>query len=442
MNSARLIAVETLEDVLYKGAYSNIALNNKLNRSNLGLKDRGLVTEIVYGTLKYKFTIDSILGHFLRNGLNSMDNFILNILRMSIYQIKYLDKIPEFAVVNEAVELSKKRSNKFSKLVNGVLRNYLRNKDGKYCNTQNYIDRLCFDYSFEPWMTKLFVEQYGKDMVEGILGGLNAVPKITVGINNLKTNFDKVWNELIENGYNLEKGIICKDAIIINRGSNLEKNTLFKEGMISVQDESAMLAAASTDAGKGMIVLDMCSAPGGKTSYMAGMMKNTGTIYAFDIYSSKIKLIKGNLNRLGIKNVRTSLQNAEIYNPEMEKIADRIIADVPCSGLGIIRKKPEIKWNKDILQLNNITDIQKKILSNSAKYLKTGGKLVYSTCTLNKLENEENVNWFIRNNPEFTVEELDFGSIDNVIYHDEGYVTILPDKNMDGFFIAKIKKNI
>ncbi|WP_446899462.1 16S rRNA (cytosine(967)-C(5))-methyltransferase RsmB [Clostridium sp. LBM24168] len=440
MKNARLIAVEILEDVLYKGAYSNIALSSKLNRNSLNLKDRGLVTEIVYGTLKYKYTIDSILSHFLRNNLNSMDNFIINILRMSIYQIKYLDKIPEFAVVNEAVELSKKRSIKFSKLVNGVLRNYLRNKNERYYDSNGYIDKLCFDYSFDPWMVKLFMEQYGRNKVESILSGLNAVPKITVRINSLKTNSKEVWNELIKNGYNLEKGIVCKDAIIINRGSSIEKNILFKEGMISVQDESAMLAVVSADVAENMIVLDMCSAPGGKTSYMAEIMKNMGIVYAFDIYSNKIKLIEKNLDRLGIKNVRVKLQNAENYNSEIREIADRVIVDVPCSGLGIIRKKPEIKWNKNITQLNNIVNIQRNILANSSKYLKPGGKLVYSTCTLNKLENEENVDWLIQNNPELTVEKLDFGKVDNIIYHDKGYVTILPNKNMDGFFIAKITK--
>lgn len=441
MSNARFIAVNILGDVLYKGAYSNIALNNRLNKSNLNVKDRSLVTEIVYGTLKYKYTIDVILSHFLKIGLDKMDNFIANILRLSIYQIKYLDKVPEFAVVNEAVEIAKKKSIRLSKLVNGVLRNYLRSNYTKYYNPNNYIDKLCFDYSFNPWMVKFFMKQYGKDKTEVILKGLNEVPSITVRVNKLKTDFDKARDKLIQNGYNFKRGTVCKDAIIINKGSSIEKNILFKNGMVSVQDESAMLAVKSLDVSKNMLVLDMCSAPGGKTCYIAEIMKNTGSIYAFDIYKNKIQLIDKNIRRLGIKNVTLKLQNAEEYDARMKNLADRVITDVPCSGLGIIRKKPEIKWNKNIDQFDDIIYTQRNILLTSSKYVKLGGSLVYSTCTLNKYENEKNIDWFTKNNPEFEIEKLDFGCLDNIIYHRAGYVTILPDKNMDGFFIAKMRKN-
>jgi 16S rRNA (cytosine967-C5)-methyltransferase len=441
MDNARLAAVDVIEDVLYKGAYSNIALSNRLNKSNLNVKDRSLATEIVYGTLKYKYTIDCILENFLKNDLEKKNSYIKNILRISIYQIKYLDKIPEFAVVNEAVKLSKKRSVKLSKLVNGVLRNFLRNKDKLYLKDQDYIKKLCFKYSFDMWMVKLFVHQYGKDIAEDILNGLNSTPKVTVRVNNLKTNFLESWNELKNNGYNLEKAKLCKDAIVINRGSSIEKNVLFNEGMISVQDESAMLPIISMDIEKNMILMDLCSAPGGKACYMAEIMENTGKVVACDIYENKIKLIRKNADRLGLKNIDAYVQDAQNYNPKMREKADRVLIDVPCSGLGIIRKKPEIKWNKNINQISDIISTQKKIMINAAKYVKPGGKLIYSTCTLNKNENEKNVDWFIENNPEFTLEKINFGDIDNIIYHKRGYVIILPNKNMDGFFIAKMIKN-
>ncbi|MBP2031607.1 16S rRNA (cytosine967-C5)-methyltransferase [Clostridium algifaecis] len=440
MNNARFTAVSVLEDVIYRGAYSNIALNNKLNNSELNLKDRALVTEIVYGTLKYKYTIDCILSNFLKNGLNNVDKFILNLLRISIYQIIYLDKVPEFAIVNEAVEISKKKSVKLSRLVNGVLRNYLRNKEKTYYNKNSYIDKLCFKYSFPEWMVKLFINQYGKDGAENIIKGLNYTPKVTVRINGLKTNFEETWDKLLEHGYDIEKGNMCEDAIIINRGSNIEKNSLFKEGYISVQDQSAMMAVLSLDLCENMTVFDMCSAPGGKATYIAEKMKDKGHVYAYDIYKNKIKLIEKGAERLGIKIIKAGIQNAEKYNEKFEKSADRVLMDVPCSGLGIIRKKPEIKWNKSMKQLKDIVRIQKNIMMNSSRYVKTGGKMVYSTCTLNREENEENIKWFLENKPDFKLEKINFKHLDNIVYHKEGCVTILPHENMDGFFIAKMIK--
>ena len=440
MNNSRFVAITILQEVLYKGAYSNIALNNQLNKSNLNKKDKSLVTEIVYGTLKYKYAIDCILDGFLKSNLKDMDKFIVNVLRISIYQIKYLDKIPDFAVVNEAVELSKKKSSKLSKVVNGVLRNYLRNKQGKYHKSNNYIDKLCFDYSFPKWMIKLFISQYGDENINRILNGLNATPKITVRVNRLFSDTQIIYSELVENGYSVQSGIVCKDSIVINRGSSINENPLFKCGRISVQDESAMLAVTSMDLANNMVVFDMCSAPGGKASYAAEIMGNTGQIFAFDIYKNKIKLIEANIERLGIKNIKATLQNAEIYNDKLKEKADRVLIDVPCSGLGIIRKKPEIKWNKNMKQLKEIINIQRNIIKNASKYVKVTGKLIYSTCTINREENEKNINWFINNNPEFELEKIDYGPIDNIIYHKEGYITILPNENMDGFFIAKMIK--
>ncbi|WP_147564525.1 16S rRNA (cytosine(967)-C(5))-methyltransferase RsmB [Clostridium tyrobutyricum] len=440
MNNSRFVAITILQEVLYKGAYSNIALNNQLNKSNLNKKDKSLVTEIVYGTLKYKYAIDYILDGFLKSNLKDMDKFIVNVLRISIYQIKYLDKIPDFAVVNEAVELSKKKSSKLSKVVNGVLRNYLRNKQGKYHKSNNYIDKLCFDYSFPKWMVKLFISQYGDENINRILNGLNSIPKITVRVNRLFSDTQIIYSELVENGYSVQSGIVCKDSIVINRGSSINENPLFKCGRISVQDESAMLAVTSMDLANNMVVFDMCSAPGGKASYAAEIMGNTGQIFAFDIYKNKIKLIEANIERLGIKNIKATLQNAEIYNDKLKEKADRVLIDVPCSGLGIIRKKPEIKWNKNMKQLKEIINIQRNIIKNASKYVKVTGKLIYSTCTINREENEKNINWFINNNPEFELEKIDYGPIDNIIYHKEGYITILPNENMDGFFIAKMIK--
>jgi 16S rRNA (cytosine967-C5)-methyltransferase len=440
MESSRKTAVEILTQVLKNKAYSNIALGKGLDRSSLDPKDKALVTEIVYGTLKYKYTIDTILSHFLKNGIKKADEAVLNILRISVYQLRYLDKIPQFAVVNEAVELAKKKSSGAGRLVNGILRNYLRNPDISYYDQSNFIEKLCFEYSFPEWLVRMFISQYSQDEAENILRGLNIRPAVTVRVNTLKTSYEGAMESLKGYGYDVREGQVCPEAIIISKGRNIEDNPLFSEGLISVQDESAMLVAPAMDLRENLNVLDLCSAPGGKTCHMAEIMDNTGSIHAFDLHENKLKLIEENIQRLGITNVVCSKLDASKYTEKLISAGDRVLIDVPCSGIGIIRKKPEIKWTKDIEGTSSLIDIQRKIMLNAAKYTKAGGKLIYSTCTLNKDENEENIKWFLKKNPQYFVEPLFFGKFENVIYHKEGYVTILPNENMDGFFIAKMKK--
>ncbi|MBW9151825.1 16S rRNA (cytosine(967)-C(5))-methyltransferase RsmB [Clostridium estertheticum] len=442
MSNSRLVAITVIEKVLNENAYSNIVLGLELNKSELNDKDKALVTEIVYGTLKYKYTIDKILQHFVKKGFDKLESFVLNILRISVYQIKYLDKVPSFAAVNEAVNLTKKKSNiGASKLVNGVLRSYLRETDAKYYNEENDIERLCFEYSFTKSLVKLFIKQYGPQKAEEILKGLNYKPDVTVRVNTLKLTYKEIWEKLIENGYNIEEGYASTEAIRIIKGKNIENNVLFNEGNITVQDESAMLTAPSMDLKLNMKVLDLCSAPGGKTTHIAELMKNTGKVLAFDVHKNKLSLIEENVERIGITNTTCEVQDATVFNKDLFEYADRVLIDVPCSGLGIIRKKPEIKWSKNIKDINNIIDIQRSIMDNASKYVKKGGVLVYSTCTLNKDENEGNIDWFIESHCEFKIEPVFFGEFDNIKYSDKGYVTIFPNEYMDGFFITKLIKS-
>ncbi|KAJ51507.1 16S rRNA (cytosine967-C5)-methyltransferase [Clostridium tetanomorphum] len=439
MENSRKIALDILEEILNKNAYSNIVINNKLNKSKLSDKDKALVTEIVYGTLKYKYTIDTILNYHLKNGIKNLDSYVLNVLRIGIYQIRYLDKIPSFAAVNECVELGKKKSKGMSKLINGVLRNYLRSINRDYCGEKT-LDKLSFNYSFPKWLVKLFINQYGEERGESILKGLNSVPTVTVRINSLKGSYEYIWQRLVSNNYNIEEGIVCPEGIKIIKGRNIENNPLFKEGYITVQDESAMLVAPAMDLKDNMIVLDLCSAPGGKTTHISEIMNNTGKVLAFDIHENKLSLIKENIDRLGINNISLNTMDATIYNSSLNKTGDRVLIDVPCSGLGIIRKKPEIKYTKDKKSLNSLIEIQRKILINAARYVKDNGIILYSTCTLNKDENEENIKWFIDKFPQFKVEPIFYGNLQNLIYSELGTLTILPNESMDGFFIAKLRK--
>lgn len=440
MENSRKIAIDIIDSVFTKNAYSNILLRNELNKSNCEEKDKGLITEIVYGTIKYKYTIDVILNSFLKNGIKKLDTYVLNILRAAIYQIRFLDKIPSFAAVNEAVELTKKKhSIGASKLVNGVLRNYLRNSNKTFYNDKNKIEELCFNYSFDKWLVELFVKQYGIERAENVLKGLNERPTTTVRVNSLKITYDEALNKLDEYGYDVEEGYVCPEAIIINKGKSIEENPLFKEGKITVQDESAMLVAPSTDAKEGFKILDLCSAPGGKTTHIAELINDKGNVIAFDIHKNKLSLVEENFNRLGIKSISVAEMDATVFNEGLQDSSEVVLIDVPCSGLGIIRKKPEIKYSKDLKGIKDIVKIQKKIMSNAAKYVKVGGTLLYSTCTINKEENENNIQWFIKEHPEYTIEPLFYGNLPNFIYH-EGTVTILPNKYMDGFFITKLKR--
>ncbi len=442
MNNPRKVAIDTIIQVVENKAYSNIILGKNLNNSDLNEKDKALTTEIVYGTIKYKYTIDKILKTFLNKKFDTIDKFILNLLRVSIYQLKYLDKVPEFAAVNEGVELSKKYvSLGASKLVNGVLRNYLRTKEENYYSEDNIFEKLAFQYSYPQWIVKLFINQYGSEVGEQILKGLNERPGMTVRVNTLKGEYEQVFNNLCNNNYCVEEGCVCPEAIRIIKGHSIEKNPLFQEGFITVQDESAMLVAPSMGLEDGMIVLDLCSAPGGKTTHISEIMNNTGRVLAFDIYEHKLELIKENFERLGIKNIELNILDGTVKQDEYLNFAERVLIDVPCSGLGIIRKKPEIKYNKREKELKEIVNIQRKIMSNAASYVKDDGVLVYSTCTLNKEENEKNISWFLKNNPQFNIEPLNFGKLDNMIYHEDGCVTILPNEYMDGFFIAKIRRH-
>ncbi|MGH4050499.1 MAG: 16S rRNA (cytosine(967)-C(5))-methyltransferase RsmB [Clostridium sp.] len=441
MNNSRLVAIAVIEKVLNENAYSNIVLGLELNKSDLSDKDKALVTEIVYGTLKYKYTIDKILSKYVKNGLDKLESFVLNILRISIYQIRFLDKVPGFAAVNEAVNLTKKKSNVgASKLVNGVLRSYLRDSGAKYYNEEDNIERLCFEYSFSKSLVKLFIRQYGPKSAEVILKGLNYKPDVTVRVNTLKLTYKEIWEKLVDNGYNIEAGYACKNAIRIIKGKNIENNLLFNEGSITVQDESAMLTALSMDLLENLNVLDLCSAPGGKTTHIAELMKNTGHVSAFDIHKNKLSLIKQNLYRIGITNTTCDVMDATEYSEYLFESADRVLIDVPCSGLGIIRKKPEIKWSKHIKDIKSLIDTQRNIMENASKYVKKGGVILYSTCTLNKEENENNIDWFMESHPEFKIEPVSLGELDNINYNDKGYVTIFPNEYMDGFFIAKIRK--
>ncbi|KHD13582.1 16S rRNA (cytosine(967)-C(5))-methyltransferase RsmB [Clostridium butyricum] len=436
--NCRKLAVKILNRVLNEGAYSNIILSKELNEVELNDKDKALLTEIVYGVLRRKRTLDVIIANFVKD-IKLMDKNILNILRVAIYQMNFLDKIPTYAACNEAVEEAKEISENDSKLVNGILRSFTKNPDD--INVPgNKIDEYAYKFSFEPWMIRLLIKQYGENVAKKIMSGLNTIPKVSIRVNELNSDYDEVYEKLEEMEYEISEGVICPEAINIKGGKSIENNPLFKEGKITVQDESAMLVAPLLDLKEGMTVVDLCSAPGGKTTHIAEILGNTGKVLAFDLHESKLGLIKENCERLGVTNVTTFAQDATKLNAELVASTDRVLLDVPCSGLGIIRKKPEIKWNKKRNDLREIIPVQREIMNNAWQYLKQGGVMIYSTCTLNKEENEENIEWFVNNHEDCEVKRIFVGKQDNLVYSREGLLTVMPNENMDGFFIAKLEK--
>lgn len=438
--NCRKVAINILERIINEGAYSNIILSNELNSSDLSDKDKALVTEIVYGTLRRLKTIDTIIASFVKD-ISIMDKKILNILRVAVYQMNYLDKVPSYAACNEAVEEAKEISDKDSKLVNGILRNFVKKEDKFDIVFRNKIDEIAFDLSFEPWMVRMFIKQYGEHEALEILEGLNNTPKMTVRVNSIKGDYEEVYEELEEAGYNIEEGCICPEAISIKGGEGIENNQAFVDGKITVQDESAMLISPLLDLEEGMKVLDLCCAPGGKTTHIGELLNNTGEVLGFDLHENKLELVKENYERLGITNIKLAQMDATKLDAKLVSYADRVLLDVPCSGIGIIRKKPEIKWTKKRKDLKEIVEVQREILENAWEYLKTGGVMVYSTCTLNKEENEENIKWFLSKHKDATIEKVFIGKGANLCYDQMGTLTILPNEYMDGFFVAKIKKN-
>lgn len=438
MNS-REIAVKVLDRVIREGAYSNIILSKELNASDLSDQDKGLTTEIVYGTLRRLKTIDMILASLVKD-LSVMDKKVLTILRVAIYQMKFLDKIPPYAACNEAVELAKEVSEKDGKLVNGILRNYL-SKDGNVeINFRNKIDELAFNLSFEPWMIRMLIKQYGEVEAIRILEELNNTPGVTVRVNNIKADYEDVFEELESEGYEVEEGEVCPEAISITGGKGIEKNQAFIDGKITVQDESAMLIAPLLDIEDNLTVIDLCCAPGGKTTHIGELLNNTGKVLAFDLYPQKLELVRENAERLGITNIDLGEMDATKLNVNLIGLADRVLIDVPCSGIGIIRKKPEIKWTKKRSEIKELVEIQRQIMDNAWEYLKKDGVMVYSTCTVNKEENQENITWFLNKHKDAKIEKIFVGREENLRYDDLGTLTIFPNQYMDGFFVTKIKK--
>ena len=435
---AREIAYKVLLDIEKNKNYSNMAINKHFKDVKMSNQDRGLATEIIYGVIENKYYIDYMIDKLSKVKTNKMEIYVKTLLRMGIYQIMFLNSISDYAAVNETVNLAKKKNSKVSGFINGILRNVIRQKEeiGKV-KTKDDVDYLSIKYSYDKWMIRNWMIHFGKEFTEELLEANNERPNIYLRTNTLKITRDELIKKLEKQNIKAEKVNVVEEAIKVEHLKDIENNNLYKEGLFIVQDVSSMLVGKVMNPKENSLVLDVCSAPGGKTTHMATLMNNTGQVVSRDIYDHKLKLIKAASKRLGLTNVDVEEFDGMKLDRESIGKFDYVLADVPCSGLGIIRRKPEIKY-KEKEEFRQLPPIQKKILENASKYVKVGGTLIYSTCTIQDSENIDVVNEFLQKNKNFELVPIKEVNVD-LENQEKGYMKIYPNvHNMDGFFISKL----
>ncbi len=440
---ARETALKVLFDINEKAAYSNISINKYLEKSNLKEIDRAFVTDLVYGTVKWLLQIDYIIEKFSSVKMRKLSPWIINILRIGIYQLLHTDKIPVSAACNTSVDLAKRYGHQTSsRFVNAVLRNVAKSIDNlPYPDMSDVAQYFSIIYSHPKWMVEKWLSIFGQEFTEELLKSNNQVPDFTIRVNTIKTSRNELVQALHKEGVKTRKWKYVEEAIILENPSSITRIKAYTNGLFQVQDESSMLVSRILEPKENELIIDICSAPGGKATHCAQLMNNIGTVLARDVHPHKLKLIENTAVRLGINIIKTELSDGCQLDEKMIGKADRVLVDAPCTGFGIIRKKPDIKYSKDANDINEIVELQRSILWNAAKYVKVGGCLVYSTCTIQPEENIENVKAFLEENEGFKLigfEELlpENLKIDSAI---DGYIQLYPNTNQtDGFFISKM----
>ena len=432
--NARSLAYEVLFTIIQEDGYSNITLNKYFNQYKVEEQDKRFISEVVYGTIKNKLYLEHILKSYSKGRVKPKVKIIL---LMSIYQLLYMDKTPNFAIIDEAVKLSKKiAGNITGKFVNGILRNIERNAKNLELKYKNETEQFCVENSCPKELFDILNKQYGKEKAQSIVVSFNQKSKNSIRYNPLKTTKSDLIEKL---GSAVSESEICEDSLILNK-LNID-NSLFTNGYYIIQDEASALVASSIGlpVDKEYKILDTCAAPGGKSLHIASKYFNSSLV-SCDKYIHKLKLIEDNTAKLGISNIEIKEQDATIYNSSFNDKFDIVICDVPCSGIGVIKNKPEIKYKITNSYVEEISKLQYQILDNSKKYVKNNGILMYSTCTIDKRENIENINKFLNENKDFKLENISLKS--SIIKTSEnGVLEILPDEySCDGFFIAKLRK--
>jgi len=433
--SARETALNVLIACRKNGAWSNGVLKEYVRRDRLDSRDSALAARLCYGVMQNRNLLDFYLAQLLTGRIKDLHPVVRDILHIGLYQIYQMDKIPESAAVNESVELSKKycKNQRAAGLVNGVLRNAVRTKD-TLKEPVSYEDK----YSHPGELINLLKAYVGKERLEPMLQANNAIAPLTAQVNTLKITAEALQTQLANEGVMAEMHPWLENCLILFGTGNMEQLPSFKEGLFYVQDPAAKLSILCAELRPGDRVLDCCAAPGGKSFAAAVAMQGQGSITSCDIYEHKTELIARGAERLGFDLITAKQHSATEFDSQWEEKMDAVIADVPCSGLGIIRKKPDIRY-KDLKEMAELPALQREILGNVSRYVRPGGLLLYSTCTLVRAENEDVVAEFLRTHPDFTTEPLPLGA--PFPKNESGMLTLVPGEyDTDGFFICRLRR--
>jgi len=435
---SREISLDILLEILERGGYSHIILRQALNKYQyLDKSERAFISRIAEGTVEYLLQIDYIIDSFSNTKVSKMKPVIRTILRMSVYQLIYMDRVPDSAVCNEAVKLAVKR--KFTGLkgfVNGVLRNISRNKEGLSWPDDSV------RYSMPAWIVSMWEESYGRETAVTMMESFLKNKKTTVRCNLAKASKEEIIQSLRNQGAEVSESGISEAVLCIEKYDYMEGLEAFQKGYIQVQDLSSSFVGEIADPKKGDYVIDVCGAPGGKSIHIADKLDGTGMVEVRDLSLLKINMVEENIRRCGYLNIRTKVQDALVTDPDSVEKADIVIADLPCSGLGIIGRKPDIKYRMTPDALESLATLQRNILTVAQAYVKPGGRLIFSTCTINRKENEENARWFLEQFPFDCIslkgklrEKLDSAAANR------DFIQLLPGIHpCDGFFIAAFQK--
>ncbi len=440
----REIVLEVLLEITEHGMYSHIVLRDVLNKYQyLEKKERSFITRVTEGTLEHMMEIDYILDQFSKVKVKKMKPVIRNIMRSAVYQMKYMDSVPVSAACNEAVKLAvRKGFGSLRGFVNGVLRNVARNLDQIEYPTEP-LKRLSIQYSMPEWILNLWLKAYDSDIVEQMLQAFQRETPLTIRCNLRMVTPKQLKEHLEAEGVTVQVHPYLEYAFHISEFDYLGDLESFQNGEFSVQDISSMLVSELAAPKEGDYVIDVCAAPGGKSLHMAEKLNGSGHVEARDLTEYKVSLIQENIERTGLSNVEAVQQDALIFDETSVGKADIVLADLPCSGLGVLAKKTDLKYKATKEGADSLAKLQREMLKNVQAYVKDEGKLVYSTCTINPAENMDNVHWFLNQYPEFELIDI-HGSLCEELQKDvkeNGCIQLLPGVHQsDGFFLACMKK--
>lgn len=440
----RELVLEILTEVFENGGYSNTALHNTLMKYQyLEKQDRAFITRLSEGVIERCIEMDYVINCFSKVKVNKMKPVIRNLLRMGTYQILYMKQIPDSAACNEAVKLAgKKGFVNLKGFVNGVLRTISRQKDKLVYPQRGSREYLSVVYSMPEWILDLWLEEMDASTVEKMLAAFLAEKKTTIRVNTNKISKELLMERLFEEGVSVEQGTYLPCALNISNYNYLTGLKSFTEGLFQVQDESSMLIAPAAGIKKGQKIIDVCAAPGGKSTHAAELLEHTGQVIARDLSEYKTSLIEENIKRLGLANVTVECQDALVLEEGSIESADVVLADLPCSGLGVMQRKGDIKYKTTREDIASLAKLQKEILAVVTRYVKPGGVLIYSTCTVNRYENMENVQYILEHYP-FELESLAPYLPQTLAQKEEtaGCLQLLPGiDGTDGFFLARLRR--